>query len=130
MNKHDIIKTEKAPAPIGPYNQGVSYQSLVFISGQIPFDPQSNSLVEGDRATQIRRTFQNLTNIAESSGSSLNDCLKLTIFVLNLKDFDLINVTMKEFFSEPYPARSVVEVKSLPKSVPLEIDAILALSRK
>ena len=124
------INTNDAPSAIGTYSQAIISEGLVFISGQIPFDPQSNSLVEGDRSTQIRRTFQNLANIAESSGSSLNDCLKLTIFVLNLKDFDLINVTMKEFFSEPYPARSVVEVKSLPKSVPLEIDAILALSRK
>ena len=86
--------------------------------------------MEGDRATQVRQTFQNLANIAESSGSSLDNCLKLTIFLLDLKDFDMINTIMKDFFSEPYPARSVVEVKSLPKSVPLEVDAILALSRK
>ena len=86
--------------------------------------------MEGDRAAQVRRTFQNLANVAESSGSSLDNCLKLTIFLLDLKDFDMINTIMKDFFSEPYPARSVVEVKSLPKSVPLEVDAILALSRK
>lgn len=124
------INTNNAPSAIGTYSQAIVSGELVFISGQIPFDPQSNAKVEGDRTAQIHRTFQNLANVAESSGSSLDNCLKLTIFLLDLKDFDMINTIMKEFFSKPYPARSVVEVKSLPKSVPIEVDAILALSRK
>ena len=124
------IFTNKAPAAIGPYSQAIQLGDMVFISGQIPFDPQNNEKVEGDRVAQVHRTFQNLANVAESSGSSLDNCLKLTIFLLDLKDFDMINTIMKDFFSKPYPARSVVEVKSLPKSVPLEVDAILALSRK
>ncbi len=124
------INTDNAPNAIGTYSQAIINEGWVFVSGQIPFDPQKNSMVEGDMATQIRRTFQNLANIAESSGSSLDNCLKLTIFLIDLKDFDLINTIMRDFFSEPYPARSVVEVKSLPKSVPLEVDAILGLSRK
>ena len=124
------INTDNAPSAIGTYSQAIINEGWVFVSGQIPFDPQKNSMVEGDMATQIRRTFQNLANIAESSGSSLDNCLKLTIFLIDLKDFDLINTIMRDFFSEPYPARSVVEVKSLPKSVPLEVDAILGLSRK
>ena len=124
------INTENAPNAIGTYSQAIINEGWGFVSGQIPFDPQKNSMVEGDMATQIRRTFQNLANIAESSGSSLDNCLKLTIFLIDLKDFDLINTIMRDFFSEPYPARSVVEVKSLPKSVPLEVDAILGLSRK
>ena len=124
------INTNNAPSAMGTYSQAIVSGELVFISGQIPFDPQTNAKVEGDGAAQVRRTFQNLANVAESSGSSLDNCLKLTIFLLDLKDFDMINTIMKDFFSEPYPARSVVEVKSLPKSVPLEVDAILALSRK
>ena len=124
------INTNNAPSAIGTYSQAIVSGELVFISGQIPFDPQNNEKGEGDRVAQIHRTFQNLANVAESSGSSLDNCLKLTIFLLDLKDFDIINTIMKDFFSEPYPARSVVEVKSLPKSVPLEVDAILALSRK
>ena len=124
------VNTNNAPSAIGTYSQAIISGELVFISGQIPFDPQNNAKVEGDRAAQVHRTFQNLANVAESSGSSLDNCLKLTIFLLDLKDFDMINIIMKDFFSEPYPARSVVEVKSLPKSVSLEVDAILTLSRK
>ena len=89
------INTDNAPSAIGTYSQAIINGELIFISGQIPFDPQKNSMVEGDRATQVHRTFQNLANIAESSGSSLDNCLKLTIFLLDLKDFDLINTIMK-----------------------------------
>ena len=122
------ITTDNAPKALGTYSQAVINGNLVFVSGQIPIDPENNSLVSEDKRTQIRRTFQNLANIAESSGCSINDCLKLTIFLTDLEDFELINSVMKDFFSEPYPARSVIGVRSLPKSVSLEIDAILALS--
>ncbi len=122
------IATENAPKALGPYSQAVAQNGLVFISGQIPLDPKSNSIVSEIKESQVRQTFQNLASIANATGCTLNDCIKLTIFVTDLKDFDLVNTTMREFFSEPYPARSVVEVKSLPKGGILEIDAILALS--
>jgi len=122
------IATENAPKALGPYSQAVAQNGLVFISGQIPLDPKSNSIVSENKESQVRQTFQNLASIAHATGCILNDCIKLTIFVTDLKDFDLVNTTMREFFSEPYPARSVVEVKSLPKGGILEIDAILALS--
>ena len=122
------ITTENAPRALGPYSQAVIQNSLVFISGQIPLDPKNNAIISENKESQVRQTFQNLSNIAHAAGCALNDCLKLTVFVTDLSDFDLINTTMKEFFCEPYPARSVVEVRSLPKGGILEIDAILALS--
>jgi len=122
------ITTKDAPKALGPYSQAVVQNGLIFISGQIPLDPKSNSIVSENKESQVRQTFQNLANITNATGCALNDCMKLTIFVTDLADFDLVNTTMREFFSEPYPARSVVEVKSLPKGGILEIDAILALS--
>lgn len=122
------INTENAPEALGPYSQAVVHGDLAFISGQIPLNPKKNLIEKSNPIAQIHQVFENLANVAQATGCDLNDCLKLTIFVTDMGIFDAVNEAMKDFFSEPYPARSVVEVKSLPKAADLEVDAILALS--
>ena len=123
----ETIKTEKAPAAIGTYSQAVKVNDTVYISGQIPLDPDSMELVEGIDA-QIRRVFDNLSAVAEAAGGSLGDVVKLTIFLTDLGNFAMVNKIMAEYFQEPYPARAAIGVAALPKSAGVEMDAILALN--
>lgn len=123
----EIIHTDKAPAAIGTYSQAVKLDGLVFLSGQIPLDPASMEIVEGGIEAQITRVFENLSAVCEASGGSLNDIVKLSIFLTDLGNFPQVNTIMGRFFSEPYPARAAVEVSALPKGVDVEMDAILAI---
>jgi reactive intermediate/imine deaminase len=123
----EIIHTDGAPAAVGTYSQAVRTGSLVFISGQIPFVPETMEVVEGDFAARARQVFDNLRAIAEAAGSSLDDAVKLTIFLTDLDNFATVNEVMAEFCSEPYPARAAVQVAALPKGVDIEADAILAV---
>jgi reactive intermediate/imine deaminase len=121
------IHTDSAPAAVGTYSQAVRTGDFVFISGQIPFVPATMEVVDGDFAARARQVFDNLKAIAEASGGSLNDAVKLTIFLTDLGNFATVNEVMAEYCDEPYPARAAVEVAALPKGVDIEADAILAL---
>lgn len=121
------IHTEAAPAAVGTYSQAVKTGSLVFISGQIPFVPDTMEIVAGDFTARARQVFANLQAIAEAAGGSLDDAVKLTIFLTDLDNFAAVNEVMAEFCAEPYPARAAVQVAALPKGVDIEADAILAV---
>ena len=122
-----IIQTPEAPAAIGTYSQAVqtSAATMTFISGQIPLDPDSMTLVSEDFEEQAHRVFINLRAIAEAAGGRLSDCVKLTIYLTDLNEFANVNEVMATYFAEPYPARAAIEVSALPKQAQIEIDAIM-----
>jgi reactive intermediate/imine deaminase len=122
-----IIQTPEAPAAIGTYSQAVqtSAATMTFISGQIPLDPDSMTLVSEDFEEQAHRVFINLRAIAEAAGGRLSDCVKLTIYLTDLNQFANVNEVMATYFAEPYPARAAIEVSALPKQAQIEIDAIM-----
>ncbi len=119
-----IISTPKAPAVIGPYSQAVLVNGMLFTSGVIPIDPETNTLVEGDVTVQARQAIGNLKNLIEASGSSMDKVVKTTVFIKDMNDFGKINDIYKDFFTSDFPARSCVEVARLPKDVLIEIEAI------
>ena len=119
-----IISTPKAPAAIGPYSQAVLVNGMLFTSGVIPIDPETNTLVEGDVTVQARQAIGNLKNLIEASGSSMEKVVKTTVFIKDMNDFGKINDIYKDFFTSDFPARSCVEVARLPKDVLIEIEAI------
>lgn len=121
------VHSDAAPAAIGPYSQAIKASSLVFLSGQIPLDPESMEIVPGDVAAQTHQVFKNLIAVSEAAGGSLANAVKLTIYVTDLGDFATVNEIMASYFSEPYPARATIQVSALPKGAAVEIDAILAL---
>lgn len=119
-----IISTPKAPAAIGLYSQAVLVNGMLFTSGVIPIDPETNTLVEGDVTVQARQAIGNLKNLIEASGSSMDKVVKTTVFIKDMNDFGKINDIYKDFFTSDFPARSCVEVARLPKDVLIEIEAI------
>jgi len=121
------VQSDAAPAAIGPYSQAIKASSLVFLSGQIPLDPESMEIVPGDVAAQTHQVFKNLISVSEAAGGSLANAVKLTIYVTDLGDFATVNEIMASYFSEPFPARATIQVSALPKGAAVEIDAILAL---
>ena len=121
------IATDRAPAAIGPYSQAVRSGNHVFTSGQIPLDPATGALVEGDIATQAQRVFDNLQAVCQAAGSSFVDVVRVGIYLVDLADFAAVNAVMAEYFEAPYPARSTIGVASLPKGARVEIDLVLAL---
>jgi reactive intermediate/imine deaminase len=121
-----IISTTSAPAAIGPYSQAVRHGDLVFFSGQIPLDPETMDVVTGGIEVQSVRVLENMSAVAKAAGGSLQDIIKLTIFLTDLADFATVNETMKRYFDAPYPARSTVQVAALPRGVGIEIEAIMA----
>ena len=123
-----IIQTDKAPQAIGTYSQAVKVGQTVYCSGQIPLDPITMTLVEGDMSVQIKRVFDNLQAVAEAAGGSLSDVVKLNVFLTDLSHFVLVNEIMAEYFNEPYPARAAIGVASLPKAANVEMDAVLELT--
>ncbi|MBK7983840.1 MAG: RidA family protein [Candidatus Competibacteraceae bacterium] len=125
----EIIQTDRAPAAIGTYSQAVKVGNTVYLSGQIPLDPGTGQLVEGDIETQIRRVFDNLAAVAKAAGGSLADTVKLSVFLLDLGHFARFNQIMAEYFPQPYPARAAVGVAALPRGAQVEMEAILVLER-
>jgi len=121
------IHTDNAPAAIGTYSQAIQAGSFVFLSGQIPLVPETMEIVDGDFETRARQVFSNLDAVAKAAGGSLNDVVKLTIFLTDLDNFATVNEVMEDFFEQPFPARAAVGVASLPKGVDVEADAILAV---
>lgn len=123
MNK-EVILTKAAPAPIGPYSQAIKMGGFMFCSGQIPLDPITGQIVGTDAATQTQQVMKNISALLGAAGLTLKDVFKTTIFIKNMNDFSSINTVYGEFLSEPFPARSTVEVARLPKDVLVEIEVI------
>ena len=126
MNKKPI-HSDNAPAAIGTYSQAIQAGNLVFLSGQIPLVPATMEIVDGDFEARARQVFENLRAVAEAAGGSLDDVVKLTVFLTDLGNFATVNSVMEDFFEQPFPARAAVGVASLPKGVDVEADAILAI---
>jgi len=123
-----VIKTEHAPAAIGPYSQAIRAGKLVFLSGQIPLDPATGRLIEGDIAAQCRRCMENLGGVLRAAGLDFASIVRTTVFLVDLADFDVVNRVYGEFFTAAPPARSTVQVAALPRGARLEIDAIASVS--
>ena len=119
------ISSIKAPAAIGPYSQGIETENLIFLSGQIPLDPETMQLVEGDE-NQIRQVFKNIDALCAEAGLNMNHIVKLNVSLHDLSLFSLVNEIMKELFTEPYPARAALQVARLPLDSSIEVEAILA----
>ncbi|MFG6328818.1 MAG: RidA family protein [Lachnospiraceae bacterium] len=121
----NIIKTDKAPAAIGPYSQAVEVNGMVYTSGVIPVDPVTGEITGSTAADQAEQVFSNLKNLIEASGASMENIIKTVVFLKNMEDFTAINGVYAKYFPQPYPARSCVEVARLPKDVMLEVEAIV-----
>jgi reactive intermediate/imine deaminase len=126
----EIIHTDQAPAAIGAYSQAVKVGDTVYLAGQIPLDPATAQLVEGDMDAQIRRVFDNLAAVARAAGGGLADTVKLNVFLIDLGHFALVNHIMAEYFSQPYPARAAIGVAALPRGAQVEMDAVLVLENR
>ena len=121
------IHSEQAPAAIGPYSQATRAGNLVFFSGQIPLDAASGELVEGGIEAQARRAFDNLKAVCEAAGGSMDDIARVGLYLTDLSQFATVNAVMGEYFAQPYPARSTIEVSALPKGAAFEVDAVMVL---
>ncbi len=126
MARH-IIQTDRAPQAIGTYSQAVKVGNTVYLSGQIPLDPASGTLVEGDIEREIRRVFDNLKAVAEAAGGGLSDMAKLNVFLTDLSHFATVNSIMAEYFQQPYPARAAIGVAALPRGARVEMDGVMEL---
>jgi 2-iminobutanoate/2-iminopropanoate deaminase len=121
------IQTTKAPAAIGPYSQAVISGDFLFTSGALPIDPETSNMVEGSIEDSAHMVFKNLAAIAAEAGTSLTNTVKTTVYLANIADFQVVNVVYKEYFSEPFPARSAFQVAALPLGADLEVEAVIAL---
>jgi 2-iminobutanoate/2-iminopropanoate deaminase len=130
MSKKQAIKTAGAPGAIGPYSQGVKTDGLVFVSGQIPLDPETGEVVNTGIGGQTTRVLKNLRAVLEAAGAGLDSVVKTTVYMRDLSDFEGMNEVYGEFFKPPYPARATVEAKGLPKGVALEIDAVAVADKR
>ena len=127
MTEKQTITTDNAPAAIGPYSQAVRVGSTVYLSGQIPLNPQTQDLVGEDFGAQARQVFDNLSAVVAAAGGSIGDIVKLTVYLIDLGRFAEVNEIMMEYFQEPYPARAAIGVAALPRNVQIEIDAIMVV---
>ena len=127
MNNRAVINTANAPSAIGPYSQAIKVGNTVWISGQIPLDPNTMEVVSGGIVQETRQVFANLIAIAEAAGGTFDNAVKINISLTDLNNFAAVNEIMADVFSEPYPARACVQVAALPKGVQVEIEAVLAL---
>ena len=127
MTNKAIIHTDSAPAAIGTYVQAVKANNTVYLSGQIPLDPETMALVDGDIGAQINQVFKNLHAVCEASGGGLSNIVKLNIFLTDLSHFPVVNEIMGQHFQEPFPARAAIGVNELPKGAQVEIDGILVI---
>lgn len=127
MNSKQIITTDQAPGAIGAYSQAVKVGNTVYISGQIPLDPQSMEVVGDTFTDAAHQAFKNLAAVAQAAGGNVDDAVKVNISLTDLSNFAAVNEVMAQYFTKPYPARAAVGVATLPKNVPIEIEAILVL---
>lgn len=123
------ISTTQAPAAIGPYSQAIRTDSLLFTSGTIPIDPQTGTIPEGSIEEHAHLVFRNLNAIAEAAGTSLAKAVKVTVFLTDIDHFQQVNTVYAQYFTEPYPARSAVQVAALPKGATIEVEAIIELEK-
>ncbi|GAA5131735.1 RidA family protein [Alloalcanivorax gelatiniphagus] len=128
MSNRSVINTDRAPAAIGTYSQAIKAGATVYLSGQIPLDPATMQLVDGDMEAQIRQVFDNLTAVCEAAGGGLKDIVKLNIFLTDLNHFALVNEVMASYLQEPYPARAAIGVAALPKGAGVEMDGIMDIA--
>ncbi|WP_425319908.1 RidA family protein [Neptunomonas qingdaonensis] len=128
MMNRSIISTDKAPAAIGTYSQAVKAGNTVYISGQIPLDPETMEMVTESFEAQAVRVFENMKAITEASGGSFTDVVKLTILLSDMKYFPQVNEVMARYFNEPYPARAAFAVKALPKDADIEVESIMVIA--
>ncbi len=119
-----VISTNNSPAAIGPYSQAIRFNELVFVSGQIPIDPESGKVIKGNIKEQTKQVLDNLKNILQAGGSSLQNVVRTTIFLSNMDDYAMVNETYAQYFESSPPSRSTVQVSRLPRDVHIEIDAI------
>ena len=127
MSNKAVINTDKAPAAIGPYSQAIKAGNTVYLSGQIPLDPQTMDLVSDDFEAQARQVFTNLSAVCEEAAGSLKDIVKLNLYLIDLDNFAIVNKVMEEFFKAPFPARAAIGVKALPKGSQVEADAVMVI---
>ncbi|MCW8125464.1 RidA family protein [Microbulbifer halophilus] len=127
MPNRAVIKTDRAPAAIGSYSQAVKVDNTVYLSGQIPLDPQTMEIVSDDFADQARQVFENLQAVCEAANGSLGDIVKLNFYLTDLGNFTTVNEIMAEAFDEPFPARAAVGVKELPKGALFEAEAVMVI---
>ena len=123
----EAIHTTSAPAAIGPYSQAARAGDMVFLSGQIPLDPNSGLLVEGDITAQAQQAFANLRAVAEAAGGTFDDIVRVGLYLTDLSEFSAVNAVMQDVFQAPFPARSTIEVSALPRGAKFEVDAIMVL---
>ena len=121
------IHSDKAPAAVGPYSQAIATDTLLFTSGMIPIDPQTGTIAEADIETHAHQVFRNLQAVAEAAGTELAKALKVTVFLTNMADFQRVNSVYTQYFQQPYPARSAIQVAALPLGAAIEVEAIIAL---
>ena len=121
------IQTKDAPAAIGTYSQAIRAGNTIYLSGQIPLDPKSMQLVTGDTRAEIARVFDNLAAVAKAAGATLDDAVRITVYLTDLQNFALVNELMAEYFEEPYPARAAIGVAALPRGAAVEVDAVLVV---
>ncbi|MDP6973984.1 MAG: RidA family protein [Gammaproteobacteria bacterium] len=128
--KKSIISTEKSPAAVGTYSQAVAITGgvTIYLSGQIPLVPETMEVIEGGIENEIHQIFKNLSAVCEEAGGSLDDIVKLNIFLIDLNNFALLNEIMATYFEQPYPARAAIGIKELPKGVSVEMDGVMVLN--
>jgi reactive intermediate/imine deaminase len=122
-----IITTDKAPSAIGTYSQAVKVNNTVYLSGQIPLEPVSMTVVEGGFVEQTEQVFKNLSAVCEAAGGTINDMVKVNVFMVDLGNFATVNEIMAKYFEQPYPARAAIQISKLPKDVEIEIDGVMEL---
>ncbi len=124
MSRRRIVHSDHAPKAIGPYSQAVRVDDTLYLSGQTPLDPATGELVVGDISVQARRVFENLKAVLDAAGAGFDDVVRVGIYLTDLGDFAAVNEVMKQYFSEPYPARSTIGVAALPRASAVEIDLV------
>lgn len=127
MSNKAVINTDQAPAAIGPYSQAIKAGNTVYLSGQIPLDPATMALVSDDFEAQARQVFTNLKAVCEEAAGTLQDVVKLNLYLVDLENFAVVNQVMEEFFEKPYPARAAIGVKALPKGAQFEAEGIMVI---
>ena len=125
--KKTSIHSDKAPAAVGPYSQGIVANGFLYTSGQLPIDPETGSMPEGNIEVRAHQVFKNLAAIAEKAGTTLNNSVKTTVFLANIADFQAVNTVYQQYFSEPFPARSAFQVAALPLGADIEVEAVFVL---
>lgn len=121
------IHSDQAPAAVGPYSQAIATDGLLFTSGMIPINPQTGKIAEADIETHAHQVFRNLQAVAEAAGTELSKALKVTVFLTNMADFQRVNGVYAQYFQQPYPARSAIQVAALPLGAAIEVEAVIAL---